>query len=203
MAHGAARLPTGADDPHDAQDAFQATFLVLLRRAGSIRKRDSLASWLFGVAMRVARQARYAAIARRFHERHAGERAAALAQAGDENSDSLAVLHEEIARLPDRYREPIVLCHLEGLSTAAAAQRLGCPQGTILSRLARGRERLRQKLSQQGEVESAGALLATWLRPESAAALPAALVTSTVQAAGRDLAGRAAWLRPSRFPFPH
>ena len=67
------------DDSHDAQDAFQATFLVFLHRAGSIRKRDSLASWLFGVAMRVARRARYAAIVRRFHERHAGDLAAAAA----------------------------------------------------------------------------------------------------------------------------
>ena len=65
------------DDSHDAQDAFQATFLVFLRRAGSIRKRDSLASWLFGVAMRVARRARYAAVVRRFHEQRAGELAAA------------------------------------------------------------------------------------------------------------------------------
>ena len=122
-------------NPHDAHDAFQATFLILLRRARSIRKRDSLASWLFGVAMRVARQARYAAIARRFHERNAGERAAKRSVAPDENGESLAALNAEIERLPDRYREPIVLCHLEGLSTAAAAQRLGCAQGTILPRL--------------------------------------------------------------------
>ena len=115
-------------------------------------------------------------------------------------------LHEEIARLPDRYREPIVLCHLEGLSTAAAAQRLGCAQGTILSRLARGRERLRQRLSQQGQV------LSPW---DCSLALP----DTSKQTDGR-IAGRAGefhrsasrrkpwraarlWPRPSRLPFPH
>ena len=87
---------------------------------------------------------------------------AAAARPANEYSAHLGELHEAISRLPDRYREPIVLCHLEGLSTAAAAQRLGCPQGTILSRLARGRERLRKKLCQQGQVESMGMLAATW-----------------------------------------
>ena len=124
-------------DSHDAQDAFQASFLVFLRRAGSIRKRESVASWLFGVAMRVARRARYGVIVRRFHERKAGEVAEFRPSSTDGQSECLAALHEEIARLPERYREPIVLCHLEGLSTAAAAQRLGRAQGTILSRLAR------------------------------------------------------------------
>ena len=169
------------DDSHDAHDAFQATFLVLLRRAGAIRNRDSLASWLFGVAMRVARQARYAAVVRRFHEQNAGDCAAARSPTTDGHSEHLTALHEEIARLPERYREPIVLCHLEGLSTAAAAQQLGCAQGTILSRLARGRQRLRTRLSQRGQVEPAGVL---------AVAVPAAVVNSTVQTAFNALAGR-------------
>jgi RNA polymerase sigma factor (sigma-70 family) len=179
------------DDSHDAQDAFQATFLVFLRRAGSIRKRDSVASWLFGVAVRVARRARFAAIVRRIHEQYAGELAAAAAPPANEYSARLAELHEAIARLPDRYREPIVLCHLEGLSTAAAAQRLGCPQGTILSRLARGRERLRKKLCQQGQVESMGMLAATWGCLDPMPAMPAALVNSTAQYSVPILSGRA------------
>ena len=137
-------------DSHDAQDAFQATFLVLLSRARSIRRRDSLASWLFGVALKVARRARYAVIVRRFHERKAAELAENRTLAPDRDSECYAALHVELARLPERYREPIVLCHLEGLSTAAAAERLGCAQGTILSRLARGRERLRRRLAQRG-----------------------------------------------------
>ncbi len=125
------------DDPDDAQDAFQATFLVLLRRAGSIRRRDSLASWLFGVALRVSRRAKYAAVTRRFHERRRGRLAAERASGGGEPRECRAALHAEIARLPDRYREAVVLCHLEGLSTAEAARRIGCAPGTVLSRLAR------------------------------------------------------------------
>ena len=156
----------------------------------AIRKRDSLASWLFGVAMRVARRARYAAIVRRIHERNAGDVAAAAAQSANGDSARLTALHEEIVRLPDRYREPIVLCHLEGLTTAAAAQRLGCPQGTILSRLARGRELLRRRLVQQGQVESMGLLVATSMPPDPLTALSAALVNSTVQYAMPAVSGR-------------
>jgi polysaccharide export outer membrane protein len=176
------------DDAHDAQDAFQATFLVFLRRAGSIRKRDSLASWLFGVAMRVARRARYAAIVRRVHERHAGDLAAARSPATNGHSACLSALHEEIALLPERYREPMVMCHLEGLSTAAAAQRLGCAQGTILSRLARARERLRRRLTERGLAVPAGLLVGS-VAAHKAAALPAALVSSTTSAAARAGAG--------------
>jgi RNA polymerase sigma factor (sigma-70 family) len=179
------------DDPHDAQDAFQATFLVLLRRAESIRKRDSVASWLFGVALRVARRARYAAVVRRFHERRSLEVAAA--RDGDEGgiTECLEALHAEIARLPPRYREPIVLCHLEGLATADAAQRLGCAQGTILSRLARARDRLRRRLIRRGLTVPAGLLAAHWVPREAAAARAAAAALSTVQAAWHTAAGRA------------
>jgi RNA polymerase sigma factor (sigma-70 family) len=172
-------------DSHDAQDAFQATFLVLLRRAGSISNRDSLASSLFGVASRIARRMRYAAVVRRYHEQHAGDRAAARSQGANGHSECLTALYEEIARLPERYRGPIVLCHLEGLSTAAAAQQLGCAQGTNLSRLARGRQRLRTRLTQRGQVERLGVL---------APAVPAAMVNSTVQTALNALAGRTSLL---------
>ena len=181
------------DDSHDAQDAFQATFLVLLRRARSIRNRDSLASWLFGVAMRVARRMRYAAIVRRFHERKAGELAQARATAANGHTVWLTVLHEEIARLPQRYREAIVLCHLEGLSTAAAAQRLSCAHGTILSRLARARERLRGRLARRGHIEIAGLLVRARAPQEFTAALPFPLLDSTVKAAVHALAGRTAF----------
>ncbi len=150
------------DDPYDVEDAFQATFLVFLRRAKSIRKRQSLASWLFGVATHVARRARSAATVRRFHEREAGELAQAHREARNIHSDELTALHEEIARLPDRFREPIVLCHLEGLSTAAAAIRLGCAHGTILSRLARARGRLRRSLARRGRSELACPVARGW-----------------------------------------
>ncbi len=124
------------DDPYDVEDAIQATFLVFLRghaRSGSVihwpvGSSESPGTW---------RAARTAANARRIHERQAGELALAYREAPSGDPDKLAALHEEIARLPERYREPIVLCHLEGLSTAAAAGRLECAHGTVLSRLAR------------------------------------------------------------------
>ena len=179
------------DDPHDAQDAFQATFLVLLRRAGSIRKRDSVASWLFGVALRVARRARYAALVRRFHERQVGNLATARSEDKYELPECLAALHEEIARLPERYREPVVLCHLQGLSTSVAAQRLGCAHGTILSRLARAREQLRRRLTGHGFTVATGLLQANLMHREATVAL----TYSTVQTVARTWTGRAALAR--------
>ncbi len=142
--------------------------------------------------MRVARRARYTSIVRRFHERRAGELAQSRAETAPGHSVWMAALHEEIARLPQRYREPIVLCHLEGLSTASAAQRLGCAHGTILSRLARGREQLRRRLTQRGQVEFAGIVLGAHVPHEATTALPTALLNSTVQAALHSLAGRTA-----------
>jgi RNA polymerase sigma factor (sigma-70 family) len=183
------------DDPHDAQDAFQATFLVFLQRARSIRKPESVASWLFGVALRVARRARYGAVVRRFHERQSGKIAATRAGSESGSSECQVALHEEIARLPARYRESVVLCHLEGLSTAVAAQRLGCAHGTILSRLARARERLRRRLTGRGLTVPVGLLAADLVPHEAAAALAAAPSYSTVKAMVRSMAGRAALVR--------
>ncbi len=123
--------------PHDADDAFQATFLILIHKASLLRLSDSLGPWLHGVAFRVASCARAAKARRRTHEqRAAGER---MPYAAERNWDDLGtVVHEEIQRLPERFRAAVVLCWLEGLTTEAAGQRLRCPQGTILSRY-RGR----------------------------------------------------------------
>jgi RNA polymerase sigma factor (sigma-70 family) len=121
-------------DWHDAQDAFQATFLVLVRQAASVRNRDSLASWLYGVAHRVAMRAKADAARRRAHERRSAALVAESVSDGDP-SESWPALHGEITRLPEKYRAVIALCYLEGLSTESAARRLGCPQGTVLSRL--------------------------------------------------------------------
>ena len=168
----------------DAQDAFQATFLVLVRRAGSVRKHDSVASWLYGIALRVARRARADAIRRQIHER----RSAATAREQDmtpevEPGCSWPDLHDELGRLPEKYRESVVLCYLQGLSTQAAAQRLGCPQGTVLSRLSRAREQLRKRLTRRGLTLPAG-LLAAGLATETAtAAVPPALARVVIQAA--------------------
>ena len=126
-------------DPHDAQDASQAVFLVLARRARSIRCRGSLASWLHGVALRTASKARTAAARRRVHERRAGEMRARAAYGRAPGEDpSWPEVHEELDRLPEKFREPIVLCHLEGLTREMAAQQLGWPVGTVQSRLAQG-----------------------------------------------------------------
>jgi RNA polymerase sigma factor (sigma-70 family) len=134
---------------HDSEDAFQATFLILARRASTIRGRDSLASWLHGVARNTASTARSSAARRHAHELRAGE--AAMADAPLEVPDELVeVVHEEIGRLPARYRDAVVLCCLQGLTQPQAARQLGWPLGTVQSRLARGRERLRDRLARRG-----------------------------------------------------
>jgi RNA polymerase sigma factor (sigma-70 family) len=138
-------------DRHAADDAFQATFLVLARRAGRIRDGSRLASWLFGVAHRVARRARA-----QDRRRKARERSDFVDLPGPplgmaaEKAEVLRALDDEIARLPEAQRQPIVLCHLSGLTIDQAADRLGIPVGTARSRLARGRDRLRSRLEGRG-----------------------------------------------------
>lgn len=168
----------------DAQDAFQATFLVLVRKARTVRKRDSVASWLYGIALRVARRARADAARRQVHERRCAVTAREQDMAPDDEPEYCwPVLNDELGRLPEKYRESVVLCYLQGLSTQAAAQRLGCPQGTILSRLSRARELLRKKLTRRGLTVPAG-LLAAGLATETArAAVPSALARVVNQAA--------------------
>ena len=177
-------------DPHDAEDAAQATFLVLARKARSIRKTDSVACWLHGVAGRVAARARAVAAGRRARERLGAEQGARRVE--DRNGSpprTWPELHEELGRLPEKFRLAIVLCHLEGLSHEQAAERLGCPVRTIQSRLARGRARLRSRLTRRG-VGPAAALLAAALTPDPAeAAVPERWKQATVKAAVRRAAG--------------
>ena len=136
---------------HDAQDAAQAVFLVLARKARSIRKPESLGPWLHGVALRVARQARRQAARRSAAERRIAEtscqrhRTACEPEPMDHDD-----LHEEINRLPEKYRLPIILCYLQGRTQPQAAQMLGWPLGTVQIRLHRGRERLRSRLTRTG-----------------------------------------------------
>ena len=147
-------------DSHDAEDAFQATFLVLFRRASAIQKRASVSSWLFGVAWRTALRAR---------ERRARVRALELAASiktaastPEPAWDDVAyMLDEEVSRLPEKYREPVVLCYLKGATYEEAALQLGCPKGTVAIRLSRARERLRVSLTRRGVVMSAGVLTTT------------------------------------------
>ncbi len=137
-------------DEQDAEDALQATFLVLVRRARSVRLRDSVASWLHGVALRVSGCARVTAARRRRHERRAAGLVSEEFLEDGRDPDLAPAIHEELDRLPERFRAVIVLCYLEGLGCEAAAARLGLPVGTIKSRLARGRERLRGRLVRRG-----------------------------------------------------
>jgi RNA polymerase sigma factor (sigma-70 family) len=167
---------------HDAQDAFQATFLVLARKAGSVRKADSLASWLYGVARRVAIGAKAEAARRRLYERRSAAMKAVEIERQGSSPEGWPELHEEIARLPERYREPVVLCYLEGLTAEEAAMRIGCPPGTIFSRLSRARERLRGQLERRS-LTSSPALLPTASTHRAMEVLPAGLLDTTVRAA--------------------
>jgi len=143
-----------ARDPEDAEDAFQATFLVLVRKARSLRIRETLGPWLYAVAYRIGLNARTAEARRRVIERVSAARAAEAVPSEShdrafEADERGRLLHQEIMRLPERFRSAVVLCDLEGLSYLQAAQRLKLPLGTLQSRLARARRRLRDKLAQQ------------------------------------------------------
>ncbi len=137
-------------DRHDAEDACQATFLVLAQRAGLIRRRDSVASWLFGVARRVALRARRQAARRRELERRRRARVGVGDPVCSPPAEPWPELYEELDRLPESFRAAVVLCDLEGHSYEQAAGILHCPVGTVQSRLARGRERLRHRLERRG-----------------------------------------------------
>ena len=155
-------------DRHSADDAFQATFLVLARRAGAIRDGDRLGPWLFGVAHRVARRARGQHSRRQSRERQESADVPDPdlgASARLDRSELLKALDDEIARLPEAQRRPIVLCYLSGLTIDQAADRLGIPVGTARSRLARGRDRLRMRLVDRGydgKSTLLGPLIASW-----------------------------------------
>ncbi len=175
-------------DPHDAEDAAQATFLVLARRAGSIRRAESLASWLFGVALKVSSKARAQTARRRALERRGAEMRAQAA-GSDRPGETRSEVCEELDRLPERFRSPIVLCHLEGLTNEQAASRLGLPVRTVQRRLAAGRERLRHRLTGRGLAPVAGADLGL-LGPVAGRASEA-WIEATARAAAGLAAGRA------------
>ena len=141
-------------DRHEVEDAFQATFLVLAVRAGSIRRRDSVASWLHGVALRVAAQERSRTARRRRHEQmKAAITALSTADTGRDpvlDNDLSRVIQQEIGRLPEKYRAVVVVCYLEGMTHEMAADLLGWPVGSVRSRLAWARDRLRTRLTRRG-----------------------------------------------------
>jgi RNA polymerase sigma factor (sigma-70 family) len=178
------------DKSHDADDAFQAAFLILARKAGSVRNTDSLASWLHGVALRVALRVKADNARRRAHERRCAMMKVVCAGPDENRSESWPELHQEIARLPAHYRQPVILCYLEGLTTEEAALRIGCPKGTVMSRLSRARERLRRRLDRR-DLAVPAPLLAAGQTSHATVALPAVLLDSTV-CASLEFAGRRA-----------
>jgi RNA polymerase sigma factor (sigma-70 family) len=170
-------------DPHAAEDAYQATWLILVRKAGSIRRGEALAAWLHRVAVRVALRARASAARRRSHEQTGLIEAPAAALPDDMvNCDLRAVLDDEIDRLPGHHRRAFVLCCLEGKSYAEAASQLERPLGTIASWAARAREKLRIRLEHRGVTVAVSAVALGWTSDTLASGLPASLVASTVQA---------------------
>jgi RNA polymerase sigma factor (sigma-70 family) len=185
------------DDPHAAEDAFQATFLVLVKKARTLRNRERVTSWLYGVAQRVARKAKAQSARRRVVE----SRLVPEVVQGDGDhaqAELRAVIDEEIGRLPEHYRLPLILCHLEGMRHHEAAERLGCPVGTVESRLSRARDQLRARLVRRGVAPVGGAFATMLLTADARASLPS-LVASTTQTAFEPatvgVARRLAWAR--------
>ncbi len=178
------------DDAHDAEDAFQAVFVILASRAGSIRRAGSIASWLFGVARRVAARARRGTARRRTLDRRVAERTPEAYLPPHDDPDS-EVLHEEIACLPERLRAPVVLCYLQELTYAMAAQQLGLSEVALRGRLARARERLRHRLTRRGVTIPAG-LVVAGAAAQAQAAVPSALIHSTIRIATGFVAGHTA-----------
>jgi RNA polymerase sigma factor (sigma-70 family) len=175
-------------DPQDAEDAFQAVFLVFVRKAASITKPELLGNWLYGVASRTARVARAAVEKRRAKEAKAVPREQTAEASPWQEFQPF--LDYELSRLPAKYRVPVVLCHLEEKSRQEAARALGVPEGTLSSRLARARTLLAKRLARRCPTLTGGALLAGLGPRATAAALPASLVQTTVKACTCVLGGR-------------
>jgi RNA polymerase sigma factor (sigma-70 family) len=170
-------------DPLDVEDAFQATFLVLVRRAGSLRDRDRLAPWLFGVARKVATRARADLARRRDREKSGFEEIAAISRLDDPTRELGRALFEEIDRLPGSLREPILLCCVEGLSYDEAAAQLRSTAPAIRGRLARARGRLKDRLTRRGFAPTVGTLGVLLSAEVVSAAVPLRLLKTTIQVA--------------------
>src|SRR5438132_2748898 len=165
---------------HDAEDAFQATFLVLVYKAASIVPRENVANWLYGVACRTAQKAMVQSAKRYARERQMPVLPESQAVEPDCWRALEPVLDHELSRLPDKYRVPIILCDLEGKTHMEAARQLGWPLGTLSVRLARAKTLLAKRLTRRG---LASALAAALAQTTASAAVPSALVASTVKAA--------------------
>jgi RNA polymerase sigma factor (sigma-70 family) len=170
-------------DHHDAEDAFQATFLVLVRKAASIVPQGMVANWLYGVAPQTALKARANAARRKGRERQVTEMPEPAAAKQDLWNDLQPLLDQELSRLPERYRALIVLCDLEGKTRKEAARQLGLPEGTVGSRLARARTLLARRLARHGLMATGGTLAAVLSEKAASAVVPASVVSDTMRTA--------------------
>lgn len=181
-------------DLHDADDAFQATFLVLLRKAHTIVPRERVGAWLYGVAYRISLKSSAMKRRRCARQQVLADVAGPPARGED---DWLALLDREIKRLPEKYRLPIVLCDLERKTRKQAARALGWPEGTVATRLQHGRALVQKRLASRGLTLSAAAMTLAWADSVAAPAVPAPLLAATVHCASLFAAGTAAGLVPS------
>jgi RNA polymerase sigma factor (sigma-70 family) len=168
---------------HDAEDAFQATFIVLARKAKSVRPREMVSHWLYGVAYRTALKARAMNAKRRMNERRAAEVSRPGTPADGPSDELLAELDTALSRLPDKYRVPIILCELEGKRRKDVARLLGIPEGTVAWRLAHAKKLLAQRLSGYGTALTVGSVAAVLSRESAATCVPASLLNSTARIA--------------------
>ena len=174
---------------HDAEDAFQATFLVLLRKATAIVPREMVGNWLYGVARQTALNARSMRTKRRAREKQMTDMLEPAAPEQQLWNDLQPILDEEMSRLPDKYRAVLVLCELEGKTGRQAAQQLGVPEGTVASRVARARALLAKRMARHGLAVSGGTFAA--MLSEAAACAPVAVVSSTIKTVTLVAAGNA------------
>jgi RNA polymerase sigma factor (sigma-70 family) len=175
----------------DAEDAFQATFLVLVRKATVIVPREMVGNWLYGVAQQTALKARATSAKRSAREKQVAAMPETETSEPDFESDLPARLDQELSRLPDKYRAPVVLCELEGKTRKEVARQLNVPEGTVASRLARGKALLASRLSHHGGPVTTAALAAVLAQQAAAASVPAAVVADTIQTLQQVTAGAA------------
>jgi RNA polymerase sigma factor (sigma-70 family) len=184
--------------PEDAEDAFQATFMVLARKAGAVRWGDSVGGWLYEVAFHMAKTAKRTAARRRTHEAQAARYRPSSHLQETTVRELGAILDEELQSVPTRYRDPLVLCYLQGRTRDQAVRQLGVPLRTLNRRLARGRELLRTRLARRGLTVSAAMLAAALAQEGASATLPSLLLTATVANASTFAATPGAFSGPAR-----
>jgi RNA polymerase sigma factor (sigma-70 family) len=178
-------------DHHDAEDALQATFLVLARKANSVMIREKLGNWLYGVAYQTATKARAMRAKRRAREGQVSDMPEPMVVPDELRDDLAESLDRELSRLPEKYRIPIVLCDLEGISRKEAARQLGWPIGTVSSRLSRARAMLAKRVARRGVSLSVGTLAVLLAREAASASMPSQLICPTARAASLFATGGA------------